>query len=177
MKKFYYTRHGRTKWNIERKVCGRTDIELTEEGHKQAIEAANLIKENNYPITKIIVSPLKRAVETAKIIADINNLPIITEERIIERNFGEYEGKAYSDEFKKLVQRADYDFESGESAFQVAERIYEVLDEIGKSDDTYLMVAHNGLVRMVDSYFNGRDIERSADAFIKNCEIKEYEFE
>ena len=35
---FYFTRHGQTIWNVENKICGATDIALTELGHKQAIE-------------------------------------------------------------------------------------------------------------------------------------------
>ena len=33
---FYFTRHGQTVWNVENKICGATDIELTELGHEQA---------------------------------------------------------------------------------------------------------------------------------------------
>ena len=35
---FYFTRHGQTVWNVENKICGATDIELTELGHEQAME-------------------------------------------------------------------------------------------------------------------------------------------
>ena len=38
MKKIYFTRHGQTVWNVENKICGITDIELTEKGHEQAKE-------------------------------------------------------------------------------------------------------------------------------------------
>ena len=44
MSKLYFTRHGQTIWNVEGKVCGATDIELTELGHKQAIELGERIK-------------------------------------------------------------------------------------------------------------------------------------
>ena len=43
---FYFTRHGQTIWNVENKICGVTDIELTELGHKQAIELGHYIKEH-----------------------------------------------------------------------------------------------------------------------------------
>ena len=35
---FYFIRHGQTVWNVENKICGETDIALTELGHKQAVE-------------------------------------------------------------------------------------------------------------------------------------------
>ena len=44
---FYFTRHGQTIWNVENKICGATDIELTELGHKQAIELGHYIKEHH----------------------------------------------------------------------------------------------------------------------------------
>ena len=40
---FYFTRHGQTVWNVENKICGVTDIELTERGHRQAAELAERI--------------------------------------------------------------------------------------------------------------------------------------
>ena len=44
MKNLYFTRHGETFWNVENKICGITDIDLTEKGHRQAIDLGNKIK-------------------------------------------------------------------------------------------------------------------------------------
>ncbi len=44
-KSIYFTRHGETVWNVENKICGATDIGLTEKGHEQAEELGRLIKE------------------------------------------------------------------------------------------------------------------------------------
>ena len=49
MKTIYFTRHGQTIWNVENKICGATDIDLTPLGHEQAITLGNLLKEENYP--------------------------------------------------------------------------------------------------------------------------------
>ena len=38
---FYFVRHGQTIWNVENKICGATDIALTEKGHQQAIETGH----------------------------------------------------------------------------------------------------------------------------------------
>ena len=40
---FYFVRHGQTVWNVENKICGATDIALTEKGHQQAIETGHEI--------------------------------------------------------------------------------------------------------------------------------------
>lgn len=48
MSYLYFARHGQTVWNVENKICGATDIELTEKGHKQAVELGNKILQGNY---------------------------------------------------------------------------------------------------------------------------------
>ena len=44
MKALYFTRHGQTVWNVENKICGATDIGLTELGHEQAIQLGKELK-------------------------------------------------------------------------------------------------------------------------------------
>lgn len=61
MSKLYFTRHGQTIWNVEGKVCGATDIELTELGHEQAKELGEHIKaDKDTKIDEIVASPLVR---------------------------------------------------------------------------------------------------------------------
>lgn len=43
----YFVRHGETVWNVENKICGSTDIDLTQKGHEQAIETGKRILNNN----------------------------------------------------------------------------------------------------------------------------------
>ena len=51
---FYFARHGQTVWNVENKICGATDIELTELGHEQAMELGRKIKEEGVKIDEIL---------------------------------------------------------------------------------------------------------------------------
>ena len=96
--KIYVTRHGQTDWNVQGKTQGRADIELNEVGIKQAKQTKEELK--NIDIDLIICSPLKRAKKTAEIINEGRNIPIIFDDQIIERNFGEFEGeKIKFDEF------------------------------------------------------------------------------
>ena len=85
----YVVRHGETIWNVERKVQGITDIPLTENGRKDAEDLQELISTLNIDV--VISSPLERARETAKILVN-NSLPINTDERIKERDWGMNEG-------------------------------------------------------------------------------------
>ena len=93
------TRHGQTDWNVEKRVQGKADIELNATGIEQAKITSEKLKDEKIDI--IISSPLKRAKQTAEIINQTLNCPIIYEDGISERDFGEFEGK----------QRTDFDFE------------------------------------------------------------------
>ena len=59
-----------------------------------------------------------------------------------------------------------------------AQRIYNLLDELrDQPDKTYLLVAHNGIARVVESYFHDMTNEEYALAGIRNCELVEYHFD
>lgn len=173
----YFVRHGQTLLNIEDKVCGLVDCPLTELGHQQAIEIGKKIKKSELKIDIILYSPLSRAKDTAKHISEICGIKMIEEPRLIEQAFGEYEGtpkncEAFMNAKKQFLSRYD----GGESMFQVAQRIYNLLDDLKKENKTYLLVAHNGISRVVNSYFYPMTIDEYAAFQIKNCEIKEYHF-
>lgn len=174
----YYTRHGQTVWNVENKICGATDIELTEVGREQAKELGRIIKEQNIKIDEIIYSPLVRAAETARYISEITGIPRRVEMRLKEQNFGKYESTARNgEEFRCAKSNFIYDFDGGETMFHLCQRIYNLLDDIKKEPDkVYLLVAHNGIARVVESYFRNMENQEFADYGIKNCEIKRYEF-
>ena len=90
-RKLYYTRHGESLWNVENKICGQTDIPLTEHGHHQAEETGRMILERKIPIDEILCSPLSRASETARHISEITGIPVKIEPSLIEQNFGIWE--------------------------------------------------------------------------------------
>ena len=87
----YFVRHGQTVWNVENKICGATDIELTEMGHQQAIETGEKILAEGIKADEILYSPLVRAAETARHISEITGIPARVEPRLKEQNFGKWE--------------------------------------------------------------------------------------
>ena len=181
MKKIYFCRHGQTVWNVENKICGATDIALTSKGHDQAEETGRLIKEKlergEIKIDQILSSPLSRALDTAKHISEITGLPLLVEERLREQNFGKYEGTARDGQVFKMDKRNFVQsYEGGESMLRLCQRIYNLLDDLSKDDKSYLLVAHNGIARAVNSYFFDMTNEDYGNFGIKNCQILEYEF-
>ena len=173
----YITRHGESQWNIEGKVQGVTDTPLTAKGIEQAHELARKIKEKGIKIDAILYSPLIRAADTAKILAEENGLSLTLEPRLIEQNFGRYEstprnGAEFHEAKKDMASR----FGTGESMLHLAQRIYNLLDDIKVGDREVILVAHNGITRMVESYFREMDNEEFSSCGIKNCEIKRYNY-
>ena len=177
-KYFYFTRHGQTVWNVENKICGATDIALTDLGHQQAAELGERILKEGIKIDEILYSPLMRAADTAKHISEVTGIPAREELRLKEQNFGKYESTARNgEEFKVAKTNFICSFDGGETMLHLAQRIYNLLDEIKQQPDkVYLLVAHNGISRVVNSYFYDMTNEEFAAFGIKNCEIRKYEF-
>lgn len=175
---FYYARHGQTVWNVENKICGVTDSPLTDMGRAQAKELAEKILSEGLKIDEILYSPLSRAKDTALIISELCGIPATEETRLKEQGFGKWEGTP-RDVLDFKADKANFvtSFEGGESMLKLAQRIYNVIDDIKKQDKVYLLVAHNGISRVVESYFRDMTNEEYAAFGIKNCEIRKYTFE
>lgn len=176
--KLYIVRHGQTNWNKLKKVMGRSDEELNEEGIKQAIETKRLLENEN--IDLIISSPLKRAKRTAEIINENKNTQIIYDDRIIERDFGEFEGLTISefdiDSFCDYYKNEQYN--KAENVQEFFSRIYKFLDEIKEKykDKNILIVTHGGVSIPIACYFNGIPKDGFLkDLALKNCEVKIYD--
>ena len=60
--------------------------------------------------------------------------------------------------------------------FRLAQRIYNLLDELKEDGRDFILVAHNGIARVVQSYFYEMTNEEYASFGIKNCEVREYRF-
>jgi 2,3-bisphosphoglycerate-dependent phosphoglycerate mutase len=103
-KKLVLLRHGKTEFNIEKKFCGWTDIELGKTGEKEAEEAGKLLAENNYTFDIFYTSFLKRAIQTTWIVQQQTDLmwaPLITSWRLNERHYGALQGIKHEEMEKK----------------------------------------------------------------------------
>ena len=173
----YFVRHGQTIWNVENKICGATDIALTDLGHQQAIDTGKKILEQGIKADEILYSPLVRAKDTAIHISEITGIPAREEIRLKEQNFGKYESTPrHGAEFEEAQKQFACRYEGGESMLHLAQRIYNLLDEIKASDKIYILVAHNGISRVIQSYFYEMTNEEYAAFGVKNCAVIRYEF-
>ncbi len=86
----YVMRHGKTDWNLKHKLQGKTDIPLNDMGRQMAREASEKYKDVHFDIC--YCSPLIRARETAELLLEGRDVPVIIDDRLSEMGFGIYEG-------------------------------------------------------------------------------------
>ena len=174
--KVYVARHGQTQWNVENKVCGRTDLPLTEYGQEQAEQLAKITKD--LPIDRIISSTMIRAQQTSAPIARNLGLSVELDERLIEQHYGIYEGVDRGDSgFLGNKRHFAFRYPGGESMMDVAYRVYSLLEDLKKdqSSRAVLLVCHGGICRVIRTYFE----DMTNDAYYcyseENCAVREYE--
>lgn len=172
--KIYIVRHGQVPHNVL-KQYNATDEDLTELGIKQAEELRDKIKNIDFDI--IISSPLVRAKHTANIL-NVNNIEIIFDDSIKERDCGDLSGKSL--EFTNREEYWNYyttiQYGTSENIKLFFERIYHFLDKLkSKNYNSVLIVAHSGISKAFNAYFNGIGNGKFLNRGLDNCEIAQYE--
>ncbi len=160
MLKVILLRHGETAHNADgNRYCGRTDIGLTERGLAQAATVYEALK--NIPIDAVYASPLVRARKTAEIAS--GNRPVTTDERIIEADFGLWEGKTkeeFNTENPELWRQWMKDPQTaraggtGETGGEIVKRVNSFFEDmlLRHNNQTIMVVAHNGINRLYMAY-------------------------
>ena len=178
----YIIRHGRTDWNDLHKLQGRTDIPLNEDGREMAKKAALEIRDVHCDIC--FCSPLKRSAETAQILLEGRDIPIIYDERLVEMGFGEYEGIAgYFDGIDSPVSaffmnpdRYSAPIAAGaESMDELFERTgsfleEKVMPELNRGRDV-LIVGHGAMNSAIISRVKKLPLKEFWSAGIENCKL------
>ena len=93
--KLYIIRHGQTDWNVAGKIQGSQDIPLNETGRAQAACLAKGMERR--PVNAIYSSPQRRALETARAIADRQKVQVFLLPQLVEISYGEWEGRTGED--------------------------------------------------------------------------------
>ena len=172
--KVYIVRHGEVPHNAL-KQYNNENGDLNENGIRQANELKEKIKNINYDI--IISSPLLRAKHTAQII-NVNNKKILINDKLKERDPGDLSGKPLTvtnrDEYWNYNTTIRYG--TSENIREFFKRIYNFLEDLKKEDyESVLIVAHSGVSKAFNGYFEGIKDGMFLDRGLRNCEIKEYE--
>lgn len=163
----YLTRHGQTLWNIEKRLQGRDNSPLTEEGVERAAELRDRIKDIHIDI--IYSSPIERALTTANIIKGDKRIEVITDDDLMEMCFGDYEGKITDEVMKEnpnwdisLIMKGNTELvaPNGENLSEVRFRVTKAMNKIIEENrgKTVLIVAHGITLKAIMYYFNDKDV-------------------
>jgi len=165
MTRIIIVRHGETDWNKEKRFMGKNDFSLSDKGKEQACRLAERLEGENIDI--IFSSPLRRALETAEEVAKKKGLKVLTEKKLVERNFGILEGitleeakKGMGDDFfDKVIDEKFFRIPQGESTYDVEKRVGNFLKDIlgWDGDRNFLIVSHGGVGRIMINYLTKED--------------------
>jgi broad specificity phosphatase PhoE len=155
----YLARHGETDWNAEERWQGHADTPLNERGRRQARELAERLAD--VPFAAVYASDLRRARETAEIVAAGRALPLRIDPRLREIDVGSWQGLTNAEIAGR--ERSD-----GETLEAFRERVLGALGEIATANDgeTVLVVAHGGCARTVQRHLLGEPLPT-----LENCGV------
>ena len=164
----YLVRHGESVSNLEGRVQGQSDVELSDHGHAQAKLVAEWSRRlaESVAIDEVWSSPLQRARETADVIAAAVGLPVLVEQGLCELHAGIFQGHLWADleeKFPEEVARwrsgdVDYVIPGGESRAQLAARGRAVLEGLaGRTSRGMIVVSHGGVLTAALGSMLGRE--------------------
>ncbi len=163
--KLYFIRHGETVWNTQAKLQGKSDIPLNEKGVALARVTGEALAD--VPFAAIYSSPLKRALQTAQLVAGDRDVPIVTDRRLEEIGFGIWEGLSCHKDHYEIPSDSFQDFfldpfgyqppAQGETVRHVCGRTADFLEELirkmGKEESNVLISCHGCTLRALMNYF------------------------
>lgn len=179
-------RHAECIGNITNRLSGRTNFDLTDNGVSQAKRLAQELK--NKKIDIIYSSPLQRAIDTAKIIAEYNgNIDIRIDENLIEIDYGVCDVMSWNDiniqypnikKSWKEIYHYPIDIPKQESFFTVSERMERSIKDIANTNKckTVCIVSHGIAIQSYMFKLYKQDLNESKDLQqLKNTEYIEFE--
>jgi 2,3-bisphosphoglycerate-dependent phosphoglycerate mutase len=119
MYKIVLLRHGESTWNKENRFTGWTDVDLSDRGREEAVEAGRLLKQGGYLFDQAYVSVLKRAIRTLWITLDELDqlwIPVEKNWRLNERHYGALQG----------LNKAETTAQHGEDQVKIWRRSYDI---------------------------------------------------
>lgn len=180
----YLLRHGETDENKNRFYYGKLDVSLNEKGRIQALKARGFLE--GVKFNKVYTSERLRTKETASLVVEKGFNNFISDKRINEMDFGEFEGKDYK-EIQKLYPKEyetwssdwiEFSPPGGESYLEVYNRVKELMEELlREQDENVLVVTHGGIIRTIFCFVLGGNLENFWKFSSKNCDISLIKYE
>lgn len=173
--RFGLIRHAQTRWNREKRIQGQSDSPLTVDGESQASRWGQLLKP--FAWDRIIASDTERAHKTAKLINMYLNIPLTTDSRLREQDWGQWAGKTITQlktevpQELKEQEKAGWAFcpPGGEDRRNVQKRSQNALLEAAAQwpGNNILVVTHEGVIKSLIYHLCGRKFLATEPAIIK----------
>ncbi len=168
----YFTRHGESEWNLIHRVQGKHDSPLTERGIKMARQLKKRI--SGLPFTRVISSPLGRAMNTAAILAEGTGITPEPDERIGEVSLGEMECRIMEELPPQMLHQfyhepQNYHPEGGEGYPAAFARVSALMRELETEDGCVLLVAHALILRLIRLYLLDLPLDNMMDVHTAGC--------
>lgn len=159
-------RHGETDWNALGKLQGRTDIQLNKTGIIQAEECSEFLKSSQWDV--IITSPLKRAKQTAEIINENLNVPLIEMKDFLERDYGDAEGMVLEE---RISAFPDKSYPNQEDRLTLNNRIMTGIQEINQKyeENKILLIAHGAVINAILTVLSNGKIGSGKTKLLNAC--------
>jgi broad specificity phosphatase PhoE len=148
-------RHGETDWNREQRFQGHADPPLNQTGRAQAVDLSVALAAE--PLAAVYSSPLRRAFETAEIVAAAHDRRPVSMAALMEVDVGSWQGltraevdERYPDQFARWLDHVDgFGFTNGESYEELGARVIPALLELAAAHpgERVLAVTHGGPIR------------------------------
>lgn len=146
----YLARHGRTALNAAGALRGRLDPPLDDVGRQEAERLAELVLASRGPVAAVVSSPLRRATETARVVAELTGRKVDVDPGLIDRDYGEWAGRSRAE---VVARWGTLDAAPGvEDAAQLRARARSALDAAaarGGDEGAVVVVAHDVVNRLL----------------------------
>jgi broad specificity phosphatase PhoE len=151
-------RHGETESNRERLALGRKDVPLNERGRRQVAALVSVL--DGVPVAAVYASPLRRAVETARPLAEALGLEVQVDGDFTEMDVGDMEGlspremrERFGDFLREWfsAQAGSLRMPGGESLQDVQDRAWAAIERLRhrRSEETVVVVTHNFVIHAI----------------------------
>jgi 2,3-bisphosphoglycerate-dependent phosphoglycerate mutase len=160
-------RHGETQWNLERRWQGWADPPLNDTGRAQAQALAQQLRDT--PFDAVYTSDLRRAHETAEIVAAPHGVPVVADQGLREIDVGSFSGLTHTE----VMERFGGERTDGETREQHAARVLATVERIARVHlgERILLVTHGGTIRALHTHALGEPTHP-----IENCSVLELHF-
>lgn len=177
----FLARHGQSESNLEERISGQADPNLTEKGLRQAQRLAEVLR--GIPLTKIVTSTLRRSMETARPTSELHGIPVYPLDAFKEMSFGVLEGQlrgSLNQGLQRLLDQWTQDklhfrIPGGESLLDVQSRVLPFLSQVlaDSPDGTLLIVGHRHTNIVILSALMGWDLKSTAEFSIQSKYVYE----